>query len=187
MSCISIDTQIKFKTDTSGEVSITYNISREILDIGKIDKEDSFSPLPVEEKQYMAIAEKTDGLELKSYKIKESETETIISIIFDFNNIDSLNSAVYGNSNETMINVKTIDGQTLYSQIIYDGREDLSFESRDILISMFDDKNYTLTVIAPETIKETNMGKTSGKTAENILEMSEILSSDSPVIWEITW
>ncbi len=187
VSCINIDTEITFRQDLTGEALIRYSILKSAVNIGKIDKNDSFLPLPVEEQRYRDKAERTNGLELRSFKKEETDEEIYITVRYDFKNMEALN-AIISNTAGKKIDIQKRADRTYYTQEIYSNKGTLpSEETLNITESLFADRYIKIKVTAPAAVKSVNTGSSSGNNAEVVFKLPELLASASPVVWEIIW
>ena len=187
ISCISIDTEIKFKQDLTGEVLIKYSVSKSAMNIGKVDNNDSFMPLPIEEQKYREKAEKVNGLDFKSYKKEETSDEIYITVSYDFTNIEALN-AIISNNQQQMITVERRSGSFYFTQNIYNSSADPAGEETIKLAqALYSDRYIKMKVTAPSPVKSVNTGTSTANTAEVQFRLPDLLAENRPVIWEIVW
>ena len=186
ISCISIDTEIKFKQDLTGEALIKYSVSKSAMNIGKLDKNDSFMPLPVEEQKYREKAQKVSGLDFKSFKKEETSDEIYITVSYDFRNIEALNAII--SNNQQMISVERRSGSVYFKQNIYDrSAEPAGEETIKLARALYADRYIKMKVTAPSPVKSVNTGTSSANNAEVQFRLPDLLAENKPVIWEIVW
>jgi hypothetical protein len=187
ISCISIDTEITFKQDLTGEVLIKYSVSKSALNIGKLDQNDSFMPLPLEEQKYRDKAGKVNGLDFKSFKKEETAEEIYITVRYEFRNNEALN-AIISNNQQPLISVERRSGSVYFTQNIYNSSsKPAGEETIKLAQALYADRLIKMKVTAPSQIKTVNSGTSAGNTAEVQYRLPELLSKNTPVIWEISW
>ncbi len=187
-SCINIDTEIIFRQNPagSGEVWIKYSISKAAINIGKIDKYDSFLPLPVEEQKYRDLAANTNGLEFRYYKQEETEDEVLINVRYEFRNIDALN-AIVSTGSDKKIDVQRRGDRTYYSQKVYSNDKPINEETLKLAQALFPDRYVRIKIVAPQNIRTVSSGTMTGNNAEVTYTLPQLLSTTSPVTWEVGW
>ncbi len=186
-SCISIDTEIVIRQNLSGEALIRYSIAKSAINIGKIDNDSSFLPLPVEEERYRRKAQETEGLTLVSYRKDESIDEVLITVRYEFSNPEALNRII-SSSDENSITIDNRAGSFHYKQTIYDNEGVIP--DNDVLKlteALFSDRFIKIKVTAPSAVRTISNGFSGGSSAEAVFSIPELLSSDAPVRWEFTW
>ena len=187
VSCISIETEIKFSDNNSGTVKLKYRVSKMVVKTSEIDSDSSFLPLPLEEKDFIAKAAENDSLSLVSFKREESSDEVFISAEFSFSDIDGLN-AVAGSAAEPVITVDKKLTKTIYTHLLYPGsNNNIDTETMQVITDLYSNYPVKITVIAPSDIKTVNMGNAQNNKAEIQMTIPEILSSEEPVSIELSW
>ena len=187
VSCIGIDTEINFKDSQSGTVKIKYRVSKMVIKTAEIDSDSSFLPLPIEEKDFREKAAENNGLTLVSFKKEDTGEEIFITAEYSFENIESLNAAA-GSGGETVITVERKLGRTVYSHRIYSGNNgNIDTETMQVITDLFSRYPVKITVITPSDIKDLNRGSSQNNRAEIDMTVPEILSSEEPVVIEISW
>ncbi|MCL2791932.1 MAG: hypothetical protein FWD87_02475 [Spirochaetaceae bacterium] len=185
-SCITIDTEIIFRQNLTGEVLIRYSVSQAALNIGKIDRFDDFLPLPIEEYRFRELAANVDGLRLISYRKEEKNNEVHITVRYEFRNIEALN-AVVSNSNDTKIEVQRRGERTYYTQQIGAINRTISQETIKLAQTIFSDRSINLKVTAPQNIRTVNSGTMTGRSAQVSYNLPQLLSATDSVKWEVSW
>ena len=187
VSCISIETEIKFSDNNSGTVKLKYRVSKMVVKTSEIDSDSSFLPLPLEEKDFIAKAAENDSLSLVSFKREESSDEVFISAEFSFSDIDGLNAAA-GSAAEPVITVDKKLTKTVYTHLLYPGsNNNIDTETMQVITDLYSNYPVKITVIAPSDIKTVNMGNAQNNKAEIQMTIPEILSSEDPVSIELSW
>ena len=186
-SCIGIETVINLENNNSGDISIKYKVSKMVLNTAEIDSDNSFLPLPIEEKDFIEKADKNSNLTLLSFKKEENSEEIFINVKYAFDNIAALNTDITGSDKKNITIEKKII-KTIYNQKIYEGNSGkIDEETMQVVYDLYSNYPLKFTIIAPSNIKDTNMGIFSKKKCKVSLTLSEVLSSSEPINIRITW
>ena len=184
-SCINIETEITFRQNLSGDIVIRYSISKAAINIGKIDKNDNFFPLPVEEQKFREIAANTNGLTFVSFKQEETEGEVFINVKYEFSNVAALN-AVVSNSIDKKIEVQRRGDRTYYTQKVGSNKP-ISEQTIELVKALFPDRYVNIKLNAPQNIRTVNSGDIKGNSAQVRYNLPELLSNTQGVTWEVSW
>lgn len=189
VSCIDIDTEITFNDNASGFIVINYSVSKSMLNTGNLDSDNSFLPLPLEEQQYIELANRTEGLSLVSFDKKEEGDEILISAKFDFVNIDTLNAAIFSSTQvaDRKINLEKKGSSWHYSQKMVDGNAKIDSESLLLASALFSDRYIKIKLNAPSPVTSINVGNADKNSAEVFYTVPDLLASTEPVTWEVVW
>ncbi len=187
VSCIGIETEIEFKDEKSGTVKLKYRVSNMVLNTAEIDSDSSFLPLPLERKDFVEKATENNNLTLISFKREDNEEEVFITAEFSFKDIDALN-AVAGSGEEPLITVDKRLTKTVYTHNLYQGNSgNIDNETMQVVSDLYSNYPVKFTIKTPSNIKETNRGTARNNIAEIEMTIPEILSSEEPVIIELSW
>jgi len=188
-SCIGIDSTLAIKDDGSGTIQISYVISKLVANLGRLEETDTTVPLPVGREDFDRTVQRTPGLVLTDYKESEDEENVIIEAEMTFASIASLNSFLQGNGEE-VIRLEQSGGRSTLVFDIYPGREgELADSDADVLAALFQGYSLNFVVEAPDSIQENNIGtqSTDGNSVRLELPVSELITENKPVTWEISW
>jgi hypothetical protein len=89
-SCIGIKTGITINSDGSGQINLVYTISDMLDALGKQDGNASQPTIPVGKDDFERTISRIEGLSLKSYKVKTSESHIVIFASLEFAHINAL-------------------------------------------------------------------------------------------------
>ena len=184
-SCINIDAEIILRQNLSGEILIKYSISKAAINIGKIDKNDNFLPLPIEEQRFREIAANVNGLTFMSYKQEETEAEIFINVRYGFTNIEALN-AIVANSNDKKIEIQRRGDRTHYIQKI-SSQNQINEETIELAKALFPDRYVNIKLTAPQNIRTVSSGDITGNSAQVRYNLPQLLSSKNSLTWEVSW
>ncbi len=91
-SCIGIKADLTINKDTSGSLTMTYTVSKIIMDIGSEDqKRENLLPLPINREDFIKTFENIPGITLSDYSRKEDEENIYITAKITFKNFNDLN------------------------------------------------------------------------------------------------
>ncbi len=188
-SCLGIDSTIKLNSRGSGEILLSYKISQMVINLGKVDDESKFVPLPVTEEDFKYSAEGVDGITLVSVKEKEDEQNVYIDAKLKFDTIDNL-SDFFKRAGKDILTITQENGHTVFRQIIFEGlKEGIDDDSLSMVNVFFQDYNLSFNFEAPSKIISVNHGSISDneKSASFSVQITEIIQQKEPLIWEIIW
>jgi len=188
-SCIDIETSITLQEDGSGTVTMSYFISKMVMELGRLDEEDPFVPLPVSGADFTATAAIVPGLELISVKENEDAKDNYIEAELEFDSIEALSSFLSpdreGDPAVTVEGGSTIFRYTLFMAT----EEDINQQSMDLIESFFTEDAVSLTIEAPARITSVSHGEITGngEKAEYSITIAEIFQRNEDIIWEVRW
>jgi hypothetical protein len=189
-SCISIDTKLTIEEDGSGKVELNYSVSRMVTNLGKLDEEDDFLPLPLTEKDFLATAAMIQGLEVESFKIEENEEGVDINVLLSFDTIEALSQLIALEEEEPSVTLVSEGGRKKFSYIIYRLPEEPINEDSLQMINTFFARDYlAFELIPPDSVLSVNSGEISenGKSARFRIDLTELYNRNTDVIWEVQW
>ena len=187
-SCIGIESQISFRGDGSGTLTLIYTVSQMIkdLDTGGNDKN---LPLPVSEEEFNRTVENIDGLNLLNIKQKEDEENIYIEASLEFDSIDALNQI--GNRNQMDLSLTVENGITTFRQVIFGSNEDqeVSEDSIKMLETFFKGYELSFVINTPSSIKEYSLGELNpdNKKLTYRVTIPELMRMDGEKILEVRW
>jgi len=184
-SCLDIDTEIIIRPNLTGEVLIKYSISQAAINIGRIDRQSNFLPLPIEEQRYRDLAANVDGLKLLSFRKEERRGEVIITARYEFSNIDALNAVL--SNNDAKIEIERRGERTYFTQKIINNNRAVSEETRELAKALFGGRYVNLRLTVPGNIHTVNLGTAAGNRAFVSYELPQLLESTGAVVWEVSW
>ncbi|MDR1306654.1 MAG: hypothetical protein LBK74_03670 [Treponema sp.] len=85
-SCIGAESRVRLEGDGSGLISCEYRVARDLENMGKLDGNERWLPVPVGRADLERSAARIDGLMLVSYSSREAGPDTVHRAEFSFAN-----------------------------------------------------------------------------------------------------
>ena len=159
-SCISIESDITLKKDGSGSLSLTYRVSPEMKELGRIGEEVRPFPLPIYKEDFEKLLATNDGLTMKSHSVKEVDGGSLVKAVFSFQSIDAL--ALFGDGGKDVFFFQKTDDYTIFRQDLpFGGLDDLDEDSLNMLNAYCSDDYFMYSIHTPDLIKEYTLGEIS--------------------------
>jgi hypothetical protein len=185
-SCIGIDAAVEFRGDLSGSIALEYRISRMVESMGKLDGNEAWLPLPVGRADFERTVARVSGLTLTSFSSKETETDVVISAVLAFANPASLVTFLDATGRAASF---AADGATRKLTLkLAEGGGSLDPDLERLVVTVFKGYSVKLKVKTP-AIPQSSLGAVneSSRTASYESPVADLLSSKTPVRWEIAW
>ena len=186
-SCVGVETNISFREDGSGTVTLVYQISHMVVHLGTTEGE-KVVPLPVSEEDFKRAVESIDGLVLKSVKQTEDEKNVTITAKIDFQNIEAF-SQVESFTNMPATLQKS-DGLMVFEQVITTGEEEkIDEDSLKLVKTIFEGYSISFRVTTPGEIVSHNMGQLTDdrRTVVYELQISDLLQMQERTALSVSW
>lgn len=148
-SCISVDTVIRFNTNGSGEIDMTYTVSNALLSLGSYEGSPAIAAVPVEESNFNAAADSIEGLRIVSFSKTEDVDFTTITVSAAFGSPQALQTFLGGLTESctfTSQNGDYVFVNTLYEAAAGIENQGLDDTTIEMIEGYFNDAriNYTL-------------------------------------------
>lgn len=187
--CIDMETSITVEQNGSGSVRMVYSVSKMVMELGKLDEESSFSPLPVSEEDFLATAAMVPGIEIQSVSTVEDEKKVSIDAEYDFTSVNDL-SAFFSPDRENDPSLETEGEEQVFRYTLFRAADgEISPESMKMIESFFAEDEIIIRLEAPSAIQSVNYGEIlgNGRTAEYSVGIYDIFSRNQDIIWEVRW
>ena len=186
-SCIGIETEITIDDDGSGEITLSYKVSRLVIHLGTLEEDRPFFAVPVSRQDFDDITESVPGLRLRSFDMDEDASDVFVDATLAFDDIDALN-ALFGSNGRSSITLSRSGGRTVYKHVIYEGNgEEVNDDSRKMVEALFSDYALRFSLTAPDDISTVSHGIVSGRNATIEHTIAEVIDLREPLVWEISW
>ncbi len=185
-SCIDIETSIQMNEDGGGTAAVSYSVSKLVMELGRLGDDDSFSPLPVSETDFLATAAMIPGMEVRSVSVREDETAVNIESEFEFDSAEAL-SAFFSPGTENGPSLTREGEETVFRYTLFTAAEEISDESMKMVESFFAEDEIILRLRAPSDINSVSLGTVEGNTAVYSATILEIFSENKDILWEVRW
>ncbi len=187
-SCIGIESQISFKRDGSGTLTLTYTVSQMIKDLDTAGNGKNL-PLPVSEEDFNRTVDDIDGLKLLNIKQREDEENIYIEASLEFDSIEALNQI--GRGNQMNLSLTVENGITIFRQVIFRSREDqeVSEDSIKMMETFFNDYELSFIINTPSSIKKYSLGELDSDKRKLTYRVTipELISAGEEKVMEVIW
>lgn len=187
-SCIGIESQISFKRDGSGTLTLTYTVSQMIKDLDTAGNGKNL-PLPVSEEDFNRTVDDIDGLKLLNIKQREDEENIYIEASLEFDSIEALNQI--GRGNQMNLSLTVENGITIFRQVIFRSREDqeVSEDSIKMMETFFNDYELSFIINTPSSIKKYSLGELDSDKRKLTYRVTipELISAGEEKVLEVIW
>jgi hypothetical protein len=197
-SCFGVKSQTLVKADGSGQIDLEYKVSKMFSALGTLDGNQGMPTLPVGEADFRRTAEKIDGLSGKSFKSRETETDTVYSVKLEFAKLESL--AAFLDAQGTKASVSMKDGKTTLALMLGDNKA-LDPQMKGLAVQLLEGYTFDFALTLPAACRVSFLdaagretaafpyGKVavSSKSMRFTASMSEVVSSVAQAGITITW
>lgn len=182
--CFDSDAEIRVDDDGSGRIDLEYRIDKELFRLGVFDDSDLALPIPVSRADFERAADNVDGLRLRRYRVREEAGLVTVEARLSFESVEAL-SHWYGA--EGSISLRESSGRTVWTQLLAPGSVD-STVAEAIARSL---EGYTVRYVLrpPSRVIGSSLGEITedGRASEVELTLSELATTEGPVIWSVEW
>lgn len=185
-SCIDIETDIQINDEEDGSITLNYSVSKLIMELGQLDEDDPFSPLPVSESDFIASAAMVPGMEVESVSVDEDEKAVYITSECSFSSVEAL-SAFFSPDRENDPSLTQEGGETVFRYTLYSAAEEISADSMRMIESFFADDGIVIRLEAPSDITSVSAGSIDNNTAEFTTTILEVFRTNEDIVWEVRW
>ncbi|MGL1894127.1 MAG: hypothetical protein OCD02_21035 [Spirochaetaceae bacterium] len=177
---------MKLNSNGSGEIDINYILDQGLKGISSLGSDDDIVPLNLSEDYIREISANRDDIRYKNYVITEDESFYNVSVTFEFDSIEALNSVL---PKENAISIKKEGNETvLFQNLISDSSEELNSETLGIFKDIFADHSVTFKIKTPsEIIKVENGSKIGTNIAIYQESFIDVISTTEKKSWSIRW
>lgn len=186
-SCLSIENQLSLQNDGSGNLIITYRISRALADLGNFEETSRNLPLPVKKEDFERVIKNQDGIRLDSYTFNETDKTITVIANISFKKVELL--SVLDDSSPEEISFK-IDGENhLFTRDLPYSAEPISDDSLKMIEEFLVDQYLLYTITVPSQIKEYSLGELAGdkKNLTYKISLMDLLKTKYKKILNIKW
>jgi hypothetical protein len=187
-SCIGIESEILFRQDGTGVLTLSYKISQFMknIDAGREEKQ---LPLPVNEEEFLRTADGIEGLRLTDIDEREDEENVYIQAELEFDSIDAVNAL--GRAGEIGISLENQGETNIFRQVIFAGQEgeEITEDSLEMIETFFQGYDLVYAITVPSQVKSHSLGDLSadGRTVTYTITVPEILKASQPLVLEVVW
>jgi hypothetical protein len=188
-SCVGIDEKVTVNSDGSGQVDLTYRVSKMISQLGAPEGTSKPIPLPVTGSDFRNAVQSVPGLSLQEYSTDQTAQDNIVKATIGFANVASLSKLLDTGADQS-ISLTTGGGHSTFREVIFPGSpKGVDPDTLSLLKGAFAGYKLDFSLTAPVAITSANVGAISkdGKTATYNTSVVDVVQSKQPVVWEVTW
>lgn len=185
-ACVGLDADIVVQADGSGTVSLTYRVSRLVESMGKVEGASRFLPLPVDRASFERLLAESGSLTLDSFSVEGNEAELLVSAVISFADPSAL--ARLWNAAGRAATFSIVESKRTLAVTLSEGGGPLDPDLKRLVDGAF--KGYLIRVAYRLPTTPTVVGGTADAAARTALfsaPTGEVLSSEAPRTWSVTW
>lgn len=188
-SCVGIETRIDMGADGSGSLSLTYKISRELVDLGRAEGDPAVVPLPVSREDFERALHGIDGVRLKSFRRSQDERDVTIGAVIGFASLEAL--ARIETFKEMEMRIEATGSRHTMTQLVAKAAPQPATEdSRRMIDEMFEGYNLTYVVHAPAPITANSPGTTLSadrRTLSLTTKIADLVDRSEDLVVSLSW
>jgi len=147
-SCIGLSMDIQLNRDGSSRLTMIYNISRVLYNMGELDGNVQMPSIPLSRQDLQRTLDRIPGSRLASYSNRETTRDIIINTVIEFPNTQTLVSFLNSNVSNISINHNGLSGN--FDMIIHNESSSAHSENlKELARQSFDGYNFSISFSAP--------------------------------------
>lgn len=185
-SCLTINSDLEINKNGGGSLKMVYSLDKGLNDISNLEDEDNIVPLNLSENYIKEVIAGREDISYRDYHITYEKDLYNISVTFDFDTIEGLNSIL---PDDNRITIENSGDSTIFTQIIVKSAEDeITEDSAKIFKDIFKEHTFSLRVKTPEEIKDVSNGSIVSKRVAIYSEsFIDIVTDPEKKLWTIRW
>lgn len=199
-SCFGMSSDITIKKDGSGSVALVYKISRDLIELGKLDGNSAMPTVPVGEEDFKRTVQRIDGLNLTKFSSKPENEDYIYSVNIEFTKIEALIEFLDTQGQHCKLTEK--DGKHILTVIISSAGTEQNSEMEGLIPIIFSGYEFGFKLNLPlaanvtwfnsntDAIPGPSVGSAKFSSGKNFIynaSMSDLLTTQDIVGFEIIW
>lgn len=186
-SCVGVAATTEIRANGSGRVSLEYRVSRLVEAMGKAESGDRLLPLPFERRELEAALAAAGGLALDSYAAASDETDLTVRAVVSFSDLGAL-SRLFGAAGRPCA-VADAGGRKSLSIRLSEGGGPLDPDLKRLFDTVFKGYQVSLGFVLPAAPSVQGGGEVdaAARTVRYAFPVEELLSSDKPKTWTVSW
>lgn len=185
-SCVGISAEVEVRADGSGTLGLEYRVSRLVEAMGKTAGA-PLLPFPIGRAEFERFLSASSGIALASYESRSDETDLNSKASLSFADIGALSRFL--ESTGRRASVSENGGRRTLNLRISEGGGPLDPELKRLVDSVFKGYSLSLRFRFPSvpTVAGGGSADAAARTALYSAQIADILSSEKPIEWSITW
>lgn len=151
VSCLTVEAEFDLRETDSYGLTMRYRMSRSLWELGVFDEESQERAVPVSRRDAEETALRYADVTLDRYDLDRSGEEIVISIRYTARSVESL-QGLWGDAGGAPIEVSPGSGRIVIP--LAPGVADMDQHQRDLLRSIFSDRNAVISVLTPRSITD---------------------------------
>ncbi|MFA6505109.1 MAG: hypothetical protein WCT14_03365 [Treponemataceae bacterium] len=186
-SCIGISSDVEVRADGSGTIALEYRISRLVESMGKLKGEERWLPLPLFRADMETTISRVEGLSLNSFTAKEDETDITVKAGLSFSDVGVLSRFL--NSTGRQATLAEEGGKRSLTLRLAEGGGPLDSNLKRLVDTLFAGYVVSLRFKFPSIPVVQGGGSVDAATRSAVFSspVAQILSTEKPLAWIITW
>jgi hypothetical protein len=193
-SCIGTGSLISLRSDGSGTIQLEYRLAKELEELGKLDGNERWLPVPVGRADMERTVDRVEGLRLVSFSVKEDGKDLVYSAKLDFDSPRAL--SVFLDASGRQVG---LDMEKRRLTFTFGGVKGPEAGFRETVVSAFSGYKFSLALIMPAVVSlrwldengaETpNPGTCSlnGAALDFSVPMADLILLEKVCVMEISW
>jgi len=146
-SCIGLSIDIQMNRDGSGKLTMEYRISRLLDNLGMLDGNASMPALPVGRTDWERTVERIPGTKLSSYSSNSQAQDTVVKVVIDFDNEETLLQLLDPSAEQVSINRQGQSGK--FDIILLNDDYDFDKSMMDLVRIFSDNYEFSISFSGP--------------------------------------
>jgi hypothetical protein len=192
LSCIGAGSNIRINGDGSGVIKLEYRIAQALEDMGKLDGNERWLPVPVGRADLERTVERIEGLKILSYSAAKSGADTLHSAELSFSNPGALSSFL-----DSSGRFFQADFSARRIRLVFPAMEKMDGEFREMLGGALQGYDFSLSLTLPGTVSVSWSGEggdaypgtcsVNGPALDYSAPMADLVFLESALTMEISW
>ena len=183
-SCVGIDAEARIDTEGSVDLTLRYEVSIAVDQIGKLGANERYLPLPIGQND-MILAVSRSGGELQSWSREDKNDRFVVNARISFPDTSAF-AAFLDPSGRSVSFTETSTDRSLSIQLT-DGRVPADQELARFIQTAFSDYNTSISLILPRVPSTATNFVLDGSQASFTMSSSALYTSATPVNLVVEW
>lgn len=185
LSCVGVEARALLSEDGSGNLQATWKVPRFLSPLAAARGEGRFIPLPLDRAALDEILAANPGLELLSFERREEAEAVVVSCSLAFASLPAALGLFDPEGDDTLYTAFGAEKRLLVT--LFKGRAGAAPESGAFSRAYLADYRVSLRLDLPTPPLTLSSGRIEGRSAIFERSLADILESEGPVTWDVTW
>jgi hypothetical protein len=192
---MGVSSQIKLNPDGTGSIELEYRVALELEDLGKLDGNEKYAPVPVSRMDFERTIARIPGMRLRSYESKKDSRDMLHRAELSFNSPEAL-TAFFDSGGRTF----KLDFKARKAAFTFPGTKTAEPVFKELIGDALGGYTFSLSFSVPGDAKVTwidengkkiynILGKclVKGQTVDFTVSMADLVLLNSSLTLEINW